>query len=277
MMVAARATNIYSLSNIVDKLKEGQSDNLLWKRLESYKKSTHDLIVGFLPINYGGDSLRLLNSPIGPLLLENRDVGPLRDHILEDRKILSSDSIRALLPKFMVNQASRLLDLIDLICQYDSEKVTVTKEPPGTSYKIALEIEGKNYFLEKYQSQHNTTLKFGTLKEGSNQIELDKEEPHYEYKYESSLIGGKQYHDSGFDSGSALQSFNFFWDSSRPNILFQQGVRDNNPNQAKLRIKLPLEQYTEYASWYEDPSLKAIPVAKNDFLREGQYQYTKTA
>ncbi len=255
-MATATEVQALNLGSFYEKLSTQHGDDPVFKRLKTSIEKAAELAAPLI-----GQGISFLHNPIGPLLLN--DSGSIASKIVADK----NSALKALVPKFMVNQASRLLDLLNLICKYEPEAVVTDHsknyENKDVTLKIGNGIDDKDYYLHQYKIKQDTTTQ---LSDSPQYPKKQFEHRHEQDLRNSSNLSSREsdwkYHRSGFDLGnSSLHSFDFY--DKGHQIRFQQGKRDA---QAAAKLLVGSSSQDGLASWYDNPELKVDVVPEENFL-----------
>ncbi len=231
----------------------------LFKRLEANKAKAENLSKRLE--NCHELKMQWLHSAIGPLINMNRkDISTLVKAVKQPADNWKKNEFQALIQDFMVNQAQRLFDFLNLVIRQKNLSVNADE------VKVTIKINDQEYLLHYREDQCPSRGNLHSLKFANNR---DGEifPPYYEYKFEPSVEGvtrSKKYHISGFDVRTDLQTFKLSNGDKREQLIYQQGTF-NGRTGGKLRVSLTAindsTSFDEHVSWYSDP-LKQTSVAE---------------
>lgn len=260
-------TNVMDVSGFCKRLEAEHSHDPVFQHLQAGAKAA-EAITSEAALSELRDGKVFLETAIGPVVGQTRSA-----HRSLAKAMHEKPDVREPMQRLMVNQASRFLDLIDLIIRY--EPGTVTKRSANLS-TLEVKLGDKEFHISSNEYGKDKYLRLQTVEDDNKPGTVSE----FNYNFESNLdqyVINRQkqpYHQSGFDAESELHSFTLSGGDRRSYIRLQKGTH-NGQDETKLFVQAPdQEKYLKtqtYASWYEDPQVNTPKLAQDGFLKPDQY------
>ncbi len=218
--------------------------------------------------------LNLLHTPIGPLASNTLDIQALSKSILNSKTITEvENSPKLLVPSFLINQASRLLDFVNLVIRYKPEIIIRNETDQESKILIPCNL-GKQNFLCRVESKKSSLVIWDTVvfqKLSDNQgLEFMPDQPYFKVR----LLSNKQIIKPSYRfelRGSGL--LDSILDKPDQMIRFEQSVGEDGQQVANLKLKQLGSKAVEYSS-SSKRAKRAFPVPQDRFITMDQWNFS---